>query len=360
MHRPRLIPSLAALGSSLVLAASLAMPASAARSGLASASTDIMVAQGHASPGATVSLYAWPPGVDASLKPGQMVPRKLLASTKATSAGTYSLLAPTAALDSNADAQGYVNLEADSGLASWFFIWSAGGHQNVLAASGQHPATVNVVSSSHPDEYCTGWDYRRQAPASYAIVGQAYILDPATHVTVGFTYASGQESSLGIGISNTNEFGSFTADGTNSQSSSSTQGFPSYGVGKEWFRTYFKIAHYRKDCSWGMPIQHHYRYMIKSNAWKGGDNTLHPSTAPRAPNYNCIPEEKGSKFSTHEESAVNWSRGLTITAVGFDGNAHTGYDHSAVITFKFHANRYVCGTNNAPPIAKQLVAKKSL
>jgi hypothetical protein len=289
-----------------------------------------------------------------------MVPTKLLASAKASSAGDYSLLAPTAALESNADAQGYVNLEADSGLASSFFIWNASGHQTVPAASGQHPATINVVSSSRPDEYCTGWIYRRQAPASYAIVGQAYILDPATHVKVGFTYSAGQESSLGIGVSASGGFGTFKADGTNSVSSSSTQGFPSYGVGKEWFRTYFKIAHYRKDCSWGMPIQHHYRYMVKSNAWKGGANILHPSTAPRAPNYNCIPEPNGSKWSTHEETAVNWSRGLTVTAVGFDGNAHTGYDHSAVITFKFHANRYVCGTNNAPPIAKQLVAKKNL
>jgi hypothetical protein len=55
MHKPRLIASLAALGSALALAASLAMPASAATSGLASASADVLVAQGHASPGPSSS-----------------------------------------------------------------------------------------------------------------------------------------------------------------------------------------------------------------------------------------------------------------------------------------------------------------
>jgi len=91
----------------------------------------------------------------------------------------------------------------------------------------------------------------------------------ATHVKIGFKYTSGQNSSLGIGISGSGDFGTFKATGTNSVSASSTQTFPSFtSPGKYWFRTAFKIAHYRKDCTWGMPIKNHYRYMVKSTHGK--------------------------------------------------------------------------------------------
>jgi hypothetical protein len=50
---------------------------------------------GAAMPGVTVDLYTWPPdAVLSAMRPGQAVPRALLATATTSSAGSYALQVP--------------------------------------------------------------------------------------------------------------------------------------------------------------------------------------------------------------------------------------------------------------------------
>jgi hypothetical protein len=136
------------------------------------------------------------------------------------------------------------------------------------------------------------------------------VLRAATHVQQSFTYTNGQSSTLGVGISPTGSFGTFTVGGTKSTSSSFTQTFPSFGRGFIGYRTKFRVAKYGKVC------QRHNGYVqfkVASNGYAGGDNIVHPSE-PGGTNR-CEPEMSGSQVQTANEEAVTWSAGFSISQV---------------------------------------------
>lgn len=347
MRKLRFMLPMAVL-SSLILAISVSLPASAAikaeLSGQLIAVGTVTDARGTPEPNATVRLYAWPSDtVLQGLRLGQKVPTTLMATATTSSQGTYSFRVPQATLSSVAASSGIANLEADSGSSSWFFTRKASG-----------PATATRVNLAVPKigPTCTPWIYQNQLKRAWATVGQSY--DPhATHVTQGFTYGAGQSSTLGVGFSTSNKVGSFSADGTDSVSSEAGQSFPSFGVSNVLYRTQFREARYRRSCESGG-----YRYLVRSNGWAGGEKIFHPARAPKYPTWTCEPYLKGSSFYTHHERAVTWSTGLTVVAVGFDGQAQTGYSTSAQVTYTFHADHEVCGTNSVPVQAPQTIVRQ--
>jgi hypothetical protein len=338
----------------LVLSVSSVSTASAAVRGsaLVIATGTVTNASGHAASGAVVRLYAWPSDrVLQHLRPGQTVPRKLVATTKVGSAGTYALRVPPAKLRSADVSSGYANLEADSGTASWSFTWKTAGDSPVVRVHPLHfsPAT------------CSGWVYQRQIKRAWATVGQSYILHNATHVKQKFVYGKGQSSSLGLGISPSGKVGTFTAGGTESESTNTKQGFPTFGPSNVLYRTLFRMARYYVFCARGgriAPQRKITKWMVRSNGWFGGDAEQHPKHAPHTPSWACAPEQKGGDWHTDREKAKAWSFGLNVAAVNFNGQAQTGYSSSAEIDFSFRANRRLCGTTSAPSSAKQLVVKR--
>jgi hypothetical protein len=363
--RPLLASALAL--ASLTLTVSPALPAAAATpatpSGVLVASGAVTGATSHAIPGATVKLYAWPSdSVLDSLAIGRTVPRQLLATTTASSSGTYLLRVAPATLASVAVSGDYANLEADSGTSSWFFT---------RKVAGKSPAASVNLTGARP-ETCSGWVYRRQLKQAWGRVGQSYVARNATHVTQGFTYGQGQTSTLGVGISQSDKIGSFHASGTNSESASATQGFPTFGPSNVWDNTRFRIARYYDLCGRGgktvggpsapdcncKSCTHCQRWLVHSNGWAAGSRIVHPKSAPRTPSSFCEPEASGSSFGRDLSTAVTWQFGLDVAAVGFSGEAQTGYDSTAKINFVFHANRSLCGTTAVPTFAKQLVVRR--
>jgi hypothetical protein len=98
------------------------------------------------------------------------------------------------------------------------------------------------------------------------------------------------------------------------------------------------------------------RWQVRSDGWFGGENLLHPAKAPSA--TQCAPYLRGGYFQTQNERAVTWSAGFTISAVGFNAQAQTGYDRSAQLTYSLGQNGLACGTTAGPYDAGQVVAKK--
>jgi hypothetical protein len=324
----------------------------AATAGVPVATGTVTDANGYTAVGAVVDLYAWPSDqVLQSLRRGQVVPWRLIATATVSSAGAFSLRISRATLSSAAVSGSYANLEAESGTASWSFTLNV-----------NHPVLVHSISlkGAAPSDLkgaarrtCI-YRYIRQIRPSWAIVGQSYVVRAATHVRQSFTYTNGQSSTLGVGLSPTGSFGSFTVGGTKSTSSSFTQSFPSFGRGFIGYRTRFRVAKYGKLC------QRHNGYVqikVASNGYAGGDSIVHPSE-PGGTNR-CEPEMNGSQVQTANEEAVTWSAGFSISQVGFNAQAQTGYDRTAQLTFTFGANRLICGSGGRQPAAsKQLVAKR--
>jgi hypothetical protein len=338
------------MATSLIAATVMVAPVAAS----ASASPGLTVAQGSTSPGVAVRLYAWPPSAD-HVRPGAKVPLVVLATTTASSSGSYVLRASGRALAAATGPQGNVNLEAQAGSRTWFFIRHVAADRiSATPESPASPATVNLPGAGV--DSCITY-YQGQLPPSWAQVGQLYILSPATHVTGDFTYSTGQSSSLGVGISASGAAGSYQLDGTVSQSKQRGAGFPPIYAGtKAWDRTKFRVAQYKQVCHAGglLSIDH----IVRSNGYAGGESMLHPRTAPVA--HACEPYLKGGAFYSSDEEAVTWSGGFTIPAVSFNASAQTGYDSSAEIAYHFNAShRYACGTRGQQPgYARQVVAEK--
>ncbi|HEY1617430.1 MAG TPA: hypothetical protein VGG25_07415 [Streptosporangiaceae bacterium] len=373
---PRILASATALAVLPALAA--AAPASRVDS-----STSVTVAtgaiansSGQAIAGVAVRLYAWPSDkVLQSLKPGQDVPTKLLATTTTGSSGNYSLSVPESALKAAAIERGWANLEVDSvsGM-SWSFPFQTDpGVAEHVSLTKKNPGicTTNVASP---------WQYLRQLHKSWGIVGQGYIArgKRTNGDTVGFTYSHGQSSTLGMGVSAQGYAVSYSRSGTDKEWSLRTQGF-AREHGNSLFRTEFRIAIYRQLCVEDGGGHRHQKgkcprkdpyggnvvyciWKVRSNGWAGGATTLHPKIPPHTPGYDCVKEEKGAPFGVNTGTAVTWSQGLAIkpaTGIGFNGQAQTGYDTSGHMRFKFGSTGYLCGTDGDPGSASQMVARGS-
>lgn len=370
----RLLVSAAAVAVLPVLATATPAPRADSSTDITVATGAITRSSGQAMTGVTVRLYAWPSDrVLQSLKPGQNVPTKLLATTTTSSTGSYSLSLPDPALKAAAIEQGWANLEIDSvsGM-SWSFPFQTDPgfteHVNLIK---KNPGICTTATSSP-------WQYLRQLHKSWGIVGQGYIAR-GRHTkgdTVGFTYSHGQSSTLGIGVSAQGYAVSYSRGGTDKEWSSRTQGFTTEHR-NSLFRTEFRIAIYRQLCVEDGDGHRHQKgkcprkdsyggnvvyciWKVRSNGWAGGATALHPKTLPHTPGYDCVKEEKGAPFGVNTGTAVTWSQGLAIrpaTGIGFNGQAQTGYDTSGYMKFKFGATGYLCGTNGDPGSASQMVAR---
>lgn len=229
-----------ALSAGLALPAAAAVAAPAAKTLTVSGTVDNV--SGHAEADAVVKLYAWP--VDTvlqALKPGHHVPTTLLASAKASPAGAYTLHIPAASLVPVTNASGYVNFEVDSGMGSWSFTSRAA---DVSSLGAIH---IDGASPAH----CSGWVFIHQVNKAWGIVGQAYILHNATHVRQKFTYSKSQSTTLGIGDSPTAKLGSFSISGSESESTTGSESFPSFGPGNALYRTRWRMAKYKDYCTPG-------------------------------------------------------------------------------------------------------------
>lgn len=367
MRTSQFMLSLAALGSSLVLAASLTLPASAgARPGSggrsparAIAVTGTVRTSGKADPNVKVYLHAWPDqAVVQALKIGQKVPWLYLGSTTTNASGQYSISLPLAKLAPEATS-GVVNLYAGTGTTGQYFslvtVKNAG---NAYLATGN--AVVNLQAPSKNKHPCSGPDdslrYVKSLGQHWATVGQTYV--PTSDASQRFSYYNGQFSSIGAGTSNSVQSGAFSADGSYSWSKSGSKktggSWPRYGAHRSvLYRTRFHFALYRCYV-YGVAIKSWTQHV---NGYDGGARIKKPSV-PRA-TY-CESYIKGYKFSSNDTRAETWRHRWGIHAgLGFDASVVTGYDGDAVVHYHLYKTRKICGTNADPGADPRLIVVRS-
>ena len=374
--------------------------AGASTSSQDAAGAGVEVAAGTATPGTAVDLYAWPSdAVLVAMKPGQLVPRKLLATATTDATGRYTLTVPAATMEAAAVDSGYANLEIDSpGSGLWSFPYQAG----VLPA--QTPATVAInlggkkkpwpcgyMSNKQP-YYFSGWKLLAKKKPAWAVVGQGYVA-PSSKTRgdwVDFDYNLGgqksQASSLGIGLSGYGVSAGYSTSGDKMSTGKFTEGYHKSGK-NSWYKTEFNTALYRGTCD-GIPntpvprkkqhgacpkkdpedYVHMCLWRVSSTTWFGGSHQVHPSYIPPTPARFCAPHDAGDNFNNDYGSAVEWTSGFTIGAAidikgvnlkaDFGSTAHTGYDSDALMYFHFAHHGRLCGTNGSEASAAILVARK--
>jgi hypothetical protein len=390
-----LAASAAAILPALLFTASA--PSDAALSGVTVAVGTISSPGGAAMPGVRVDLYTWPADtVLSTMRPGQAVPRTLLATAITGSVGGYALQVPPASLSKAAAKTGYANLEIDTAAGIRLFTYQP----DPSAKQPSAPVTVNLVRGtsaicgSYPDGTpyrFTGFRLQRARANAWAVVGQGYII-PQRQTrgdSLTFEYTEGsshaQDSAMGAGISGYGFNAGYTSAGTHASTATNAEGYaPEHG--NTWFRTLFKTGQFRGMCigiagtnvhrvrqhgqcprKVGRAPVHKCLWMIHSQGWFGGQSTLHPKKAPHTSRKFCAPHDPGDKFDGDHGSAVEWSQGFELGAAlgikgaslkaSFNGSAHTGYDANAVMSFRFHHKGLLCGTNGSEATAAILVQR---
>jgi hypothetical protein len=160
-------------------------------------------------------------------------------------------------------------------------------------------------------------------------------------LNVAFTYASGQTSSITIGFSYTNAFGSFSSDGNTTVQTTGKETYPyETGINNTYWQTKWEWGNYVQNCMDG-----HYNYMSKPYYWAPNDQIKHLTFDG---NYQlCWNQLAGSEPDMGNTTATRINNAFSNTQTGFSGSSQTGYDTSADLTFYFGEHGYLCGNN--PP-----------
>lgn len=309
--------------------------------------------------GAQVRLFAWPTqAVVTKLKPGDRVPLRVVGSASSAADGSYAIrLASPSGLLTSSSPQGVVNLEivashGSAGMGSFSFsrkMVQVNGHaklvtlfgkRNPAAAVVQQTAAIRLHSNATVNAQATSSLCALDLVAVYSarpgVVGSSYSRYAGEN-TQWFTYGVGQSTSIGVGVSASDQYGSFSASGSYSVSSSGSQTWPTASSPISLhYLTEFRPALYKWTCN---P-----EYQEQAYEWAAGATTT--TTSPPDATY-CVPENAGAKFAKSTTQAFIFSSGFSMPA-GFSAHTLTGYDSTAVIHYTYITSGRLCGFNDYP------------
>lgn len=326
---------------------------------------------------ARITLVAWPTSdVLAAAEDGDTVKPAPVGKAVAAGDGAFILrVDPTAPIAQFMEADGTVNFElaADAADGSriifafprWFDrearAWRATPEDAVtgdLTINLDGAASVEGLHAEAPpavDKACT-----TTVVATYntrlGIVGEVYT---GPNASGDLEYINGASSTLGVGVSSTGAYGSFSASGTSGQSSTWTENYPTQGQNKlTVMRTNWGYKKYKEACthcgtggcaSWTT-------YRVRAYQYQGGQNMYTAASAPTA-NY-CVSYVKGGSTTKDSGTAITFTNGVKLgSVIGIDLSTKTGFNANTKIKFNWINAGRLCGTNDYPPQAARVVGK---
>ena len=171
------------------------------------------------------------------------------------------------------------------------------------------------------------------------------------------TYQGNASSSLGVGVSASGSYGSFSVSGTNSSSSTVSESYSSnHGSINEYYTTYEQYAKYHVECPSGKVVEQY--YASEPRYWAAGATQYAVSGAPTA--NMCVPQGAGTTFSDSTTRAITWSDGVNIMKyIGIDLSSQTGYSTTTTVSYHYTLTGRLCGIDSTPggPDAYAFVAK---
>lgn len=305
--------------------------------------------------GVRLVLVAWPSqSAMAKIRVGQKVHLRVVGKTTSSTSGRYAIHASVAL------SKGIHNLEvlARSSVAVGAFGFARKVTQRgaaLLAVDGSAitgPVTANIHMMAlpkwerspvrHPSIGCIPIAVKtRELGQKYVTVAGLYsTLFPAS---MKMTYTAGSNTTLGLGISVSGEYGSFTTAGTFTETAGSKVLFPheSNETGRR-MQTKYTFGVYNV-CS----IVH-----VTPEKFAGGDNEPH-GWIPGTVASNCTHYNNGGGLNRTSGTAGTFSAGVDLKKViGISLSAQSGYTKQVSILYTFPAGGWLCGSNDVPPSAK--------
>lgn len=322
-----------------------------------------------------LSLIAWPPNsVLEGLRVGDSVRLLPVGKVVAGADGSFALrIDPNVPMAEVMSPDGAVQFEliaaGSSGSTRFFFprkfapVGSAMGWTSIDGeTSGDDSGVLDVslplvgppVSSAGPIALQPAAD---RICVSYLRATWNLILDTIGEVYTGpntngdLQYISGSSSTLGVGVSATGTYGSWSASGTNSASSTTTIDYPTQSVNRlTVFRTNFGWQKWETQCA-GQST-----FAARAFQFQGGTSQYTAASAPSA-TY-CTNYLDNSIFTKDSATAITFSNGAKIGVyIGLDLSTRTGFTTSTKIKFTFVNAGKLCGSNGYPPQAARVVGK---
>jgi hypothetical protein len=198
-----------------------------------------------------------------------------------------------------------------------------------------------------PPIYCTS-TLKAIYPPVWHLVAELYT---GPHATVDFTYATGAQSTLGVGLSVSGSAGSFSQGGKITVGSTGSVNFAEVPQNQRRIEeTQWRYGKWDVSC----PTAPHFE--ARPHSWIGGSTYYNAASTPAAP-Y-CTPYLIGDRPSIDQHHAIEWSNGVRISAfIGVDLSTTTGFTTKAAQRWTFRSNGSLCGTNAYPFEARTTVAK---
>jgi hypothetical protein len=339
------------------------VPAQAATSGQLVLQGQVAGPSGQPVSGAQVQLYAWPSQsfLDTHVtQPGQQVPMSLVGKAVSTGLGQYHVsISSPGTLQSSASPTGIVNfmavVDGASTGAGWFFfplrLSNASGQPVLTSVDGPANAPADPVaanlqtrSTSAPQSCIQTTTFVKDLNHDWASIGSSYQRYTGTYA--GFTYDTGQTTTLGVGISSSPGHG-FTADGSFSWSAghSLTMDFRDlYGPAADAYQTTWTPGLWKHVVSgtgcysvWYTTSPHH---------WPGSVRD-HGVSIPAAGYCSDLAALRAIHMTSSRSSTFTGNLGWSMPEIGFNANAQTGWDSSNTLSYTHPAagDWHVCGVN---------------
>jgi len=156
------------------------------------------------------------------------------------------------------------------------------------------------------------------------------------------TYTAGSETTLGVGVSISGDIGSFSEEGTFTQTSSGAETFPAV-MGK--------IVNEQTPYDYGEYTICGLMQQVQPEGWATGRHTV----KVKPPSLDKCGTNVGphGTFTRNTGTAGTFKAGVDLKKViGISLSAESGYNNDVSIRYTFpHEGGYMCGSNNFPNVA---------
>ena len=160
-------------------------------------------------------------------------------------------------------------------------------------------------------------------------------------ITVQYRYLSGQSSTVGIAVSPTGAFGTFSKSGTRSIKNDSEVKFGAVENSSKLLMTVVGYAKFRDFLYTDKGGQGICRVLSKPVFVAGGNITT-PAGGFSA--SNCVPYKKGGGWTTSRQVATEWIDGVqAAAALGLSLSSQTGYSTTGSLEFNYSKAGQLCG-----------------